>query len=197
MSKCLSLLKIIDKLCYGDFLLCIVQFACKLLIAGSLHSFSEKWSSHTNCFQRCVISQKELLLLTVKYTFLFQLHVSKICFLNRENSDILLVCCAGPNHSSVEVWHLLEQTMPLNRIFQSVANPELACKTPKWMHKASIVHNAHLTDIARPKLPMNRTYNIETTAFVAYFACTYRDGVIKIIHRQSYQVWHIIKATSI
>ncbi|PVD34380.1 hypothetical protein C0Q70_05652 [Pomacea canaliculata] len=118
------------------------------------------------------------------------LHVSKICFLNRENSDILLVCCAGPNHSSVEVWHLLEQTMPLNRIFQSVANPELACKTPKWMHKASIVHNAHLTDIARPKLPMNRTYNIETTAFVAYFACTYRDGVIKIIHRQSYQVIH-------
>nr|KAG5706322.1 hypothetical protein BaRGS_026104 [Batillaria attramentaria] len=23
------------------------------------------------------------------------LHVSKICFLNRENSDVLLVCCAG------------------------------------------------------------------------------------------------------
>ncbi|KAK7496514.1 hypothetical protein BaRGS_00012166 [Batillaria attramentaria] len=67
------------------------------------------------------------------------LHVSKICFLNRENSDVLLVCCAGPGHSSVEVWHLLEQTMPLHRVFQSAASPEAACKMPKWMHKASIV----------------------------------------------------------
>lgn len=116
------------------------------------------------------------------------MHISKICFLNRETSDILLVCCAWLGYSCVEVWHLLEQTMPLHRMFQSAANPELACKTPKWMHKASIPHNAHLTDIARPKLPMNRTYNIETSAFLSYFACTYRDGVIKIIHRQSYQV---------
>lgn len=116
------------------------------------------------------------------------MYVSKICFLNRENSDVLLVCCAGPGYSCVEVWHLLEQTMPLHRMFQSAANPELACKTPKWMHKNSIQHNAHLTDIARPKLPMNRTYNIEASAFLSYFACTYKDGVIKIIHRQSYQV---------
>ena len=120
--------------------------------------------------------------------FFLQLYVSKICFLNRENSDVLLACCAGPGYSCVEVWHLLEQTMPLHRMFQSAANPELACKTPKWMHKNSIQHNAHLTDIARPKLPMNRTYNIEASAFLSYFACTYRDGAMKIIHRQSYQV---------
>lgn len=120
--------------------------------------------------------------------WLLQLHVSKICFLNRENSDVLLVCCEGPAYSSVEVWHLLEQTMPLHRLFQSAASPEAACKMPKWMHKASIVHGAHLTDIARPKLPISRSYNIETSAFLSYFACTYRDGVIKIVHRQSYQV---------
>ena len=57
-----------------------------------------------------------------------QMHVSKICFLNRENSDVLLACCAGPGKSTVEVWHLIEQTIPLHRKFQSAANPELACK---------------------------------------------------------------------
>ncbi|KAL8606232.1 hypothetical protein ACOMHN_012864 [Nucella lapillus] len=118
------------------------------------------------------------------------LHVSKLCFLNRENSDVLLACCAGPGHSCLEVWHLLEQTMPLHRMFQSAASPELACKMPKWTHKASIQYGSHLTDIARPKLPMNRSHNIETTSFLSYFACTYRDGSIKIIHRQSYQVLH-------
>ncbi|RUS82623.1 hypothetical protein EGW08_009616 [Elysia chlorotica] len=112
--------------------------------------------------------------------------LTRLSFLSRENSEVLLACWGTASFSCIEAWHLLDQTIPLNRMFQNVA--EVAFKTQRWMHKSSFTQRSGLTDIARPKLPISRTFNMESTIFRSYFACTYRDGTIKIVHRQTYQV---------
>ncbi|XP_005106027.1 mediator of RNA polymerase II transcription subunit 16 [Aplysia californica] len=114
--------------------------------------------------------------------------LTRLSFMNRESSEVLLACWGTANYSCVEVWHLIEQTVPLNRRFQNAAVTEYAFKTKRWIHKSSFVHRSGLTNIARPKMPISRSFNMESTNFLCYFACTYRDGSIKIVHRQSYQV---------
>ncbi|KAK6975326.1 mediator of RNA polymerase II transcription subunit 16-like isoform X1 [Biomphalaria glabrata] len=116
--------------------------------------------------------------------------LTRLSFLSRENSEILLACWGTSSFSCVEAWHLIDQTIPLNRMFQNAAVTEYAYKTKRWIHKSSFTQRSALTDIARPKLPISRSFNMESTNFLSYFACTYRDGTIKIVHRQSYQVIH-------
>lgn len=114
--------------------------------------------------------------------------LTRLSFLSRENSEVLLACWGTSQYSCVEAWHLIEQTIPLNRMFQNAAVTEFAYKSKRWIHKSSFIQPSGLTDIARPKLPISRSFNMESTNFLSYFACSYRDGTIKIVHRQSYQV---------
>ncbi|CAG5123124.1 unnamed protein product [Candidula unifasciata] len=114
--------------------------------------------------------------------------LTKLSFLSRESSEVLLACWGTSTFSCIEVWHLMEQSIPLHKMFQNASVTEYAYKTKHWMHKSSCTHNSGLTGIARPKLPISRSFNMESTNFLSYFACTYLDGTIKIIHRQSYQV---------
>ncbi|ESO93932.1 hypothetical protein LOTGIDRAFT_209457 [Lottia gigantea] len=114
--------------------------------------------------------------------------ITDLYFMNKDNPDTLLVCCGNHSYSCVEVWQLVEQMMPLNRFFQS-AKPDFSYKTPKWMHKASVTSNSMLTCIATPTLFMGRNY-IDAPGFVSYFACTYKDGSVKIVHRHTIQTIH-------
>ncbi|KAH9519854.1 Mediator of RNA polymerase II transcription subunit 16 [Bulinus truncatus] len=116
--------------------------------------------------------------------------LTRLSFLSRENSEILLACWGTSSFSCVEAWHLVEQTIPLNRMFQNPSVTEYGYKSKRWIHKSYFTQRSALTDIARPKLPISRSFNMESTNFLSYFACTYRDGTIKIVHRQSYQVIH-------
>jgi hypothetical protein len=39
----------------------------------------------------------------------------------------------------MEIWQLVEQHMPLNKMFPMPQSPDSGFKVPKWMHKATIV----------------------------------------------------------
>lgn len=108
-------------------------------------------------------------------------------FMNNECNDTLFVCCGSSNHSSLEVWQLLEQMLPQHKMFSMNTAPYNSIKTHKWMHKATIPHPAQLTSIAGPKLPMSRNV-VETTGFLPYIAMAYKDGTIQLIHRYTFQV---------
>ncbi|XP_050416380.1 mediator of RNA polymerase II transcription subunit 16 [Patella vulgata] len=114
--------------------------------------------------------------------------ITHLNFMNRDSADTLLVCAGSHGYSCVEVWQLVEQMMPLSRIFQN-AKPDYSYKTPKWMHKATFTSNSMLTSIATPILYMGKNY-IDAPGFMSYFACTYKDGNIKIIHRHTIQPIH-------
>ncbi|XP_071087064.1 mediator of RNA polymerase II transcription subunit 16-like isoform X1 [Haliotis cracherodii] len=115
------------------------------------------------------------------------MRITHLMFMNQESSDTLLIGCGSHGYSSIEVWQLVEQTMSLHRMFQSTANPDYAYKTPKWMHKATIQHSSMISSIACPQISVSRTIN-DAAGFVSYFAAAYRDGSVKILHRQSFQV---------
>ncbi|KAL5013069.1 hypothetical protein ScPMuIL_011620 [Solemya velum] len=120
------------------------------------------------------------------------LAVTHLQFMKKENSDMIILACGNQSYSAVEVWHLIEQMMSLHQMFQVNASPEKTYKTQKWMHEASITHSSVVTSIAGPRLVMNPKY-IEMAGPLPYFAVTYRDSVIKMIHRHSFQVINNIK----
>ncbi|OWF54735.1 mediator of RNA polymerase II transcription subunit 16-like [Mizuhopecten yessoensis] len=114
--------------------------------------------------------------------------VSHIQFLNAESSDTLILCCGSQGYSCLEVWQLIDQHIPLNKLFQMSSGPDTAYKIPKWMHKATIPHASYLSAIAGPTLPMSKTFM--ETGFSPYIAVAYRDSTIKLIHRYTHQVIH-------
>ncbi|KAL3879120.1 hypothetical protein ACJMK2_031431 [Sinanodonta woodiana] len=113
--------------------------------------------------------------------------VTSVSFLNNDCSDLLLICCGNSRFSNLEVWHLLEQMMPLHKIFSMNTAQDTMNKTPKWMHKATLPHNSPLVSKAGPKLPMSRNLG-ETTGFIPYFAIAYKDGTVQLIHRYTFQI---------
>lgn len=113
--------------------------------------------------------------------------ITKVMFMNSESSDTLLISCGSCNYTSLEVWQLLEQMLPLHKMFSLSSGPYTSIKTHKWMHKATIPHPSQLTSIAGPKLPMSRNV-VETTGFLPYIAMSYKDGTIQLIHRYTFQV---------
>lgn len=107
--------------------------------------------------------------------------------MNSESSDTLFVCSGSSMHSNVEVWQLLEQMLPQHKMFSMNTAPYTSIKTHKWMHKATLTHGSQLTCLAGPKLPMNRNVN-ETTGFLPYIAISYKDGMVQLFHRYTFQV---------
>lgn len=113
--------------------------------------------------------------------------VTHLQFVNKDYSDTLVICVGAQNYSWIDFWQLVEQTHSLHRMFHTNSKPNTVYKTPKWMHKATITHNAMVTAIAGPKLPTMPCV-METSGFTPYIAVAYRDGTIKMIHRYSFQV---------
>lgn len=108
-------------------------------------------------------------------------------FLNIDSSDTLILCCGSQGYSCMEIWQLVEQHMPLNKMFPIPQTHEAGFKIPKWMHKATIQHASYLTSLACPKLPMIISNQIEP-GFSPYVGVAYRDGSVKFIHRFTHQV---------
>lgn len=115
------------------------------------------------------------------------MRTTKVAFMNSESSDTLFVCCGSSTYSCLEVWQLLEQMMPLHKMFAMNTAPDTMNKTHKWMHKATISQASSLTSIAGPKLPMSRNV-VETSGFLPYIALSYKDGTLQLIHRYTFQV---------
>ena len=115
------------------------------------------------------------------------MRTTKVSFMNSESSDTLFICCGSSTYSCLEVWQLLEQMMPLHKMFAMNTAPDTMNKTHKWMHKATISRAASLIGIAGPKLPMSRNV-VETTGFLPYIALSYKDGTLHLIHRYTFQV---------
>lgn len=113
--------------------------------------------------------------------------VTYVEFMNMDASDTLILCCGSHGYSCMEIWQLVEQHMPLNKMFPMPQSPDSGFKVPKWMHKATIQHASYLTSIASPRLPMGLINQIEP-GFSPYIGVSYRDGSIKFIHRFTHQV---------
>ncbi|XP_014784264.1 mediator of RNA polymerase II transcription subunit 16 [Octopus bimaculoides] len=113
--------------------------------------------------------------------------VTHVQFVNKDYSDTLVICVGGQNFSWIDFWQLVEQTHSLHRMFHTNSKPNTVYKTPKWMHKATVTHNTMVTAIAGPKLP-TMPCGMETSGFTPYIAVAYRNGIIKLIHRYSFQV---------
>ncbi|CAG2187106.1 MED16 [Mytilus edulis] len=113
--------------------------------------------------------------------------ITNVEFINMDSSDTLILCCGSHGYSCMEVWQLLEQHMPLNKLFPIPQTQDAGFKIPKWMHKATIQHASYLTSIANPRLPMILSNQMEP-GFSPYIAVSYRDGSIKFIHRFTHQV---------
>lgn len=115
------------------------------------------------------------------------MRISRVMFMNSDSNDTLFVACGNSGYSYLEVWQLLEQMMPLHKMFAMNTSPDTSHKTHKWMHKATIPHSSTMTSIAGPKLPMTRNL-VETTGFMPYIATCYKDGTVQLIHRYTFQV---------
>ena len=115
------------------------------------------------------------------------MRTTKLSFMNTESSDTLFVCCGSSTYTCLEVWQLLEQMMPLHKMFAMNTAPDTMNKTHKWMHKATISQASLLVSIAGPKLPMSRNV-VETTGFLPYIALSYKGGTLLLIHRYTFQV---------
>ena len=113
--------------------------------------------------------------------------MTHIEFMNIDSSDTLIMCCGSHGYSCIEVWQLVEQHMPLNKMFPIPQTQDAGFKIPKWMHKATVQHASFLTSIACPKLPMVPSNQMEP-GFSPYIGVAYRDGSIKFIHRFTHQV---------
>ncbi|GAB1601680.1 mediator of RNA polymerase II transcription subunit 16-like [Argonauta hians] len=113
--------------------------------------------------------------------------VTHVQFVNKDYSDTLVICVGAQNYSWIDFWQLVEQTHSLHRMFHTNSKPNTVYKTPKWMHKATVTHNAVVTAIAGPRLPTLPCV-MDTSGFTPYIAVAYRNGNIKLIHRYSFQV---------
>ncbi|KAJ8298331.1 hypothetical protein KUTeg_024862 [Tegillarca granosa] len=116
-----------------------------------------------------------------------QMRMTHVQFLNSENSDMLLLCSGGQGYSCLEIWHLIEQHMPVNQMFQMNVSQDASFQIPKWMHKTTLTHSSFLTSIAGPKLSMSK--NLAESGFMPYIAISYRDGTIKLINRHTHQTF--------
>ncbi|XP_064608390.1 mediator of RNA polymerase II transcription subunit 16-like [Liolophura sinensis] len=113
--------------------------------------------------------------------------ISHLSFASPENSDTLLIGHSDQVNSCIEVWQLIDQTFTLHKMFQGNAKTDSTLTNAKWMHKASVSHTSPLVAMATPKLYVNR-YLTDAGGIIAYVAATYKDGMVKLIHKHKNQV---------
>lgn len=104
-------------------------------------------------------------------------------FVNRENSDTLMACCGNQNFSCIELWQLVDQIVPVHKMFQSGSMSESSYKTQKWVHKASVTESAMITGLCGSRMPTSRN-RTEANSLPPYIALAYKDGTMKLIHNQ-------------
>ena len=108
--------------------------------------------------------------------------VTHIRFVSRDETDALVISCAGPSGSTLELWELKEKQVPLHKMFSSEGPTSNGHSTIDWQHSTSCNYSHQILALsASNQAILDRNCSRQNSLL----AVAYSDGVIRCLTKEN------------